>query len=97
MSHPESDAYFIVTSITTDSMGVYKGILVVVKTEIMSASVGKLEVCVPGRSYHMGLITLQFLSGTLQVCHRNMTSCLYTNKGGSCKGVLIGIALYIKE
>jgi hypothetical protein len=39
-------------------MGVYKGILAVVKTEIMSASVGKLEVCVPGRSCHMGLITL---------------------------------------
>jgi hypothetical protein len=39
-------------------MGVYKGILAVVKIEIMSASVGKLEVCVPGRSYHMGLITL---------------------------------------
>jgi len=58
MSHPESNAYFIGTSITTDSMGVYKGILAVVKIEIMSASVGKLEVCVPGRSYHMGLITL---------------------------------------
>ena len=58
MSHPESDAYFIGASITTDSMGVYKGILAVAKTEIMSASVGKLEVCVPGRSYHVGLITL---------------------------------------
>lgn len=39
-------------------MGVYKGMLAVVKTVIMSASVCKLEVCVPGRSYHMGLITV---------------------------------------
>jgi len=58
MSHPESNAYFIGTSINTDSMGVYKGMLAVVKTVIMSASVCKLEVCVPGRSYHMGLITV---------------------------------------
>lgn len=26
-----------------------------------------------------------------------MTSCLYTNKQGSCKGVLIAIALYMQE
>ena len=44
MSHPESYAYFIGTSITTDNMGVYKGMLAVVKTVIMSASVCKLEV-----------------------------------------------------
>jgi len=58
VSHPESNAYFMGTSITIDSLGVYKGILAVVKTEIMNAYVGKLEVYVPGRSYHMGLITL---------------------------------------
>jgi len=58
MSHPESNEYFIGISRTTDSMGVYKGMLAVVKTENMSASVGKLEVCVRGRSYHMGLITM---------------------------------------
>jgi hypothetical protein len=58
MSHPEANAYYIGTSITTDSMEVYKGILSVVKTEIVSLSVGKLKVCVPGRSYMVGLITL---------------------------------------
>jgi hypothetical protein len=58
MSHLESNAYFVGTLIITDSMGVYKGVLAVVKIAIVSVSVGKLELCVPGRCYHMGLIIL---------------------------------------